>query len=303
MRYLFVLAVLLGSAQAGEGLLSGSCILGEIEVKNLLTDTVALQKATVNGKYRVLLRRIEVPQDAKTYGVFRDYGYFCGTAYAGYKQLPGGYWVYAYPYWFIWAETGARAKARPWGPEQATGAPNSGAGDKRTAWAPRAQNGGKEWLVVEYARPVRPLGVLVYENNAPGALVQIVAYKPDGTAVIVWSGKDPSRTGRPRGTSLIPIRVDFDVARIKLTFATKSVRGWNEVDAVGLLDARGTTHWAKAAHASSFFGDKPKKPQVLVPQHIYLPQPVNLNELAKLRAEVAALTKRLKELEKKLAEG
>ena len=31
---------------------------------------------------------------------------FCETeAYAGYRDLPTGYWVYVYPNWYIWGET------------------------------------------------------------------------------------------------------------------------------------------------------------------------------------------------------
>src|SRR5437867_1522822 len=53
-------------------------------------------RACVNGKYRTLLRTIEVPQDRAGYTDFRDWGYWTGTAYAGYTDLPPGYWVYCY---------------------------------------------------------------------------------------------------------------------------------------------------------------------------------------------------------------
>jgi len=62
------------------------------------------KKASVNGKYRKLLRRIKVEGDKASYTEFRDYGFYTGTSYAGFNDLPQGFWVYAYPYWYIWGE-------------------------------------------------------------------------------------------------------------------------------------------------------------------------------------------------------
>ena len=61
-------------------------------------------KAHVDGKYRKLLRRIRVPRDKQNYSDFSDYGHFEGTEWAGYTNLPPGYWVYVYPHWYIWEE-------------------------------------------------------------------------------------------------------------------------------------------------------------------------------------------------------
>ncbi len=64
----------------------------------------AQKDASVNGKYINLLKKIEVPQDKAAYGTFSDYGYYTGTTYAGYDDLPVGYWVYVHPHWYIWEE-------------------------------------------------------------------------------------------------------------------------------------------------------------------------------------------------------
>ncbi len=58
--------------------------------------------ANANGKYRVLVRRLHVPGDCATYGSFKDYGAYAATSYAGHANLPAGYWVYRYPYWYLW---------------------------------------------------------------------------------------------------------------------------------------------------------------------------------------------------------
>src|SRR5262249_34679748 len=97
----------------------------------------ALKKAGVLGKYRMLLRQIKVAEDRALYGDFSDYGIYEAAEYAGHKDLPAGQWVYVYPYWYIWRDrTADKKEKRGWGPEQATGPPDTNeAGDFSTAWA------------------------------------------------------------------------------------------------------------------------------------------------------------------------
>jgi hypothetical protein len=68
-----------------------------------LADAVPV-KASVNGKYARLLRKIKVEQDRQGYGDFRDWGAFQATDYYEHKGIPAGYWVYVYPHWYIWGE-------------------------------------------------------------------------------------------------------------------------------------------------------------------------------------------------------
>ena len=64
-----------------------------------------LTMASVNGKYYNLLMTLNVPQDQGSYGNFYDWGYYTGTSYAGYNNIPAGYWVYVYPNWYVWGNT------------------------------------------------------------------------------------------------------------------------------------------------------------------------------------------------------
>jgi hypothetical protein len=75
-----------------------------IDLDNKALANLAPAKARVNGKYGKLLRRIKVEGDKAGYGEFSDYGHWDGTSYAGYNDLPVGYWVYVYPHWYIWGE-------------------------------------------------------------------------------------------------------------------------------------------------------------------------------------------------------
>ena len=69
-----------------------------------MTESLPLSKASVNGKYRNLLRAINCPMDRPNYGDFRDYGYYTGADWHGHRNLPAGHWVYVYPRWYIWGE-------------------------------------------------------------------------------------------------------------------------------------------------------------------------------------------------------
>jgi Ca-activated chloride channel family protein len=64
-------------------------------------------KAAVGGKYRRLVKKIEVRDDFRRFGAFSDYGHWDGTEYSGHKDLLPGHWVYVYPNWYIWAESTA----------------------------------------------------------------------------------------------------------------------------------------------------------------------------------------------------
>lgn len=69
-----------------------------------LDATAARIKASVNGKYRRLIKKIEVRDDFRKFGAFNDFGHWDGTEYSGHKDLPPGNWVYVYPNWYLWAE-------------------------------------------------------------------------------------------------------------------------------------------------------------------------------------------------------
>jgi beta-lactamase regulating signal transducer with metallopeptidase domain len=217
----------------------------------------ALVKARVNGKYAMLLRQFRAEQDAAMHKEFADVGLRDVRSYAGQDDLPKGYWVYAYPHWYIWRDlTSNVPPKRNWGPEQVTGEPDTPqAGDRPTAWASRTPDGQDEWLLLEYAEPVVPRAVMVHETYNPGAVVRVTAFRLDGTEVEVWKGVDPTPPDEPMGVSVIPVKVDFKTNRIKVYIDSKSFPGWNEIDAVGLRDDAGKVLWAAAVEASSNYAE------------------------------------------------
>ncbi len=215
----------------------------------------ANKTARIDGKYQMLLRQIKVAKDAETYGPVKDLGFRAMPDYAGFQDLPSGHWVYVAPYWYIWRDLAAvKQPKRNWGPEQATGEPDTEmAGDIVTAWASASQDGQEEWLMLEYENFVTPTAVLVHETYNPGALYRVTVFKPDGEEVEVWKGVDPTPTDSGQGVSEIPVKVNFKTNRVKIYLDSPSVPGWNEIDAVGLRDKTKTTQWAVAVEASSTY--------------------------------------------------
>jgi hypothetical protein len=254
----------------------------------------ALKQARVNGKYQMLLRQIKVAEDRENYTDFSDYGPYQATEYAGYKDLPAGNWVYVYPYWYIWRDrTADKREKRNWGPEQATGPPDTKeAGDRPTAWASQTPDGQDEWLLLEYATPVVPKAVVVHETFNPGAVYRVTAFRLDGKEVEVWKGKDPTPTDKDQGVSVIPVKTKFKTNRIVIYLNSTKVAGWNEIDAVGLRDARGKTQWAVAADASSTYAQPFAAPGVDAREQ----------RIRKLEKEVRELKQMVKEMKDLLKE-
>ncbi len=61
----------------------------------------ARKKASVNGKYFNLIQVLNCPGDRRSYGIFRDWGYWSGSSWCG-QSVKKGYWVWVAPNWYIW---------------------------------------------------------------------------------------------------------------------------------------------------------------------------------------------------------
>lgn len=145
-----------------------------------------------------------------------------------------------------------KANMRGWGPEQATGAPDSrGAGDQSTAWASLQPDGGAEWLETEFKTPVEIAQIRLLENDNPGAVVKITAQLENGSEAVLWQGNEP-RAAAP-ADQVFPVRAGYVASSVRIHLDTAKVPGWNEIDAVELIGRDGTRQWAHGASASSTY--------------------------------------------------
>jgi hypothetical protein len=143
-----------------------------------------------------------------------------------------------------------------WSFKQAAGPPNTFVlGDQSTAWASKTPDGQGEWLFLSYEAPVEINAVLIHETFNPGAVSRVDAILPDNEVIVLWSGEPQAvKTDSPRLFLCKPKKA-VKAAKIRVTIASDVVQGWNEIDAVGILDAEGKVHWAKDAAASSSYSD------------------------------------------------
>ena len=145
-----------------------------------------------------------------------------------------------------------KASMRGWGPEQAGGPPDTnGAGDKPSAWAAQAPDGGTEWLQTEYANAVEAAQIRVLENDNPGAVVKITGFTEAGAEVVLWQGDEP-RAAAP-ADQIFNVSAGIRVRSVRVWLDTAKVPGWNEIDAVELIGRDGSRQWAKSATASSTY--------------------------------------------------
>jgi hypothetical protein len=191
-------------------------------------------------------------------------------------------------------ERGWRVKSgRTWGPEQATGFPDTpNPGDFPTAWASLTRDGQAEWLELTYPKAVQPTCVLVFESYKPGAVHKVSVFDNAGKEVEVWTGKDPTSATEKSGVSAIRFTTKLKVDRVRIYLDSARIADWNEIDAVGLIDKSGRLQWASRATASSTYAkDQPPAPE---PQRTaeLLRRVRRLEELAReLRKELEEMKK------------
>lgn len=194
----------------------------------------------------------------------------------------------------VFAPPATQGAKRPWGPEQAAGPPDTdGAGDFQTAWASLTADSQKEWLECEYAEAVMPTALVVHANDAPGSVERVSVFDEAGKEIEVWTGTDPTPRTAARGTSIIPIKTDFKVKKVKLYLDSPAVPGWNEIDAIGLrAKDKEEVLWAVNVTASSTYSAGFAPVTVTVPA----------DQLESLKADVKGLKTEMEQLHSDMAE-
>lgn len=133
---------------------------------------------------------------------------------------------------------------------QATGAPD--AEDRLTygnAWFP-SDSHGRHWLELTFAAPVEAKRLEVWGTSGQGGVTAVHTKTKAGTKVpITWSGRVEKSLADGLALTSGAVEVDEPVDTIRLEIDCSRIRGTNVVDAVGLVDADGKTHWAEMARA------------------------------------------------------
>lgn len=144
-----------------------------------------------------------------------------------------------------------------WGIEQLYGPPNTmNFGDYSTAWASASADGQDEWIIAQFENTVTPSELRIHETYNPGAVNKVSIFTPLGNELVVWQGTDPTPQGSGGGISKIPLATIWQTKKVKIYLDSKNVSGWNEIDAIGLVDQSGEVQWTRHAEASSTYGSR-----------------------------------------------
>jgi hypothetical protein len=146
----------------------------------------------------------------------------------------------------------AEAKRSDYTSLQATGPANVAEAntDSPLAWCPSSQDAGSEWLELHFGEPVVAQEIRIHANFNPGAVVQVLGGSVEGELHELWSGE-----GVADDLHSIFLEASTTLLHLKLVLDTAKIPGWNEIDAVALLDENGAEHWATKARASSTWGN------------------------------------------------
>lgn len=153
------------------------------------------------------------------------------------------------------AARAAGVAGEPWGPEQATGQPDTlEAEDAPSAWCPLEPDAGAEWLLVHFEKKVSIAEVRVRESFNPGAVTRVSAVFEDGTSSLLWEGQADAGARVPDD---FVVRIEGTVTGQSILIELDTARrpGWNAIDAVELVGRDGSRQWASGAAASSTYAD------------------------------------------------
>jgi hypothetical protein len=129
-------------------------------------------------------------------------------------------------------------KGAAWSANQMTGKPDvERYGDDGRAWAPKEQDKGIEWVKLTFPKAVNATDVRIRQTLAPGAIIKIELIDTDGKSHTVWEGVDKTKYETDKIKYFIASfdKTPYKTKVVKITLATNSVPGWNEIDAVQLV--------------------------------------------------------------------
>jgi len=125
-----------------------------------------------------------------------------------------------------------------WSPVKMTGKPDvENYGDNGNAWASKEADKGIEWVKLTYKKPVNATEIRIRQTYGPGAIIKIELIDEKGKSNTVWEGVDKTKY-EPNKIKYFNVSFEktaYKTKTVKITLATNSVSGWNEIDAVQLV--------------------------------------------------------------------
>ena len=139
--------------------------------------------------------------------------------------------------WAVSATASSQYGSDAWAAWQATGTPDVlGCDQDYNAWASKSSD-QLEWIELTYAVPVRATQIRIYEVWAPGSVAKVEVKDLAGTWHQVYSAV-PNGKGPCLRTTTFPVTRQELVTAVRVTVDQRTIRDWNEIDAVRLRGYR-----------------------------------------------------------------
>jgi len=139
--------------------------------------------------------------------------------------------------WAVGAVASSSYSDPDWGPQQATGAPNTSTSecvDDQRAWASETSE-GVDWLEVTFATAVVPTEINIHENVSPGFINKVEVKDEAGLYYTVWTGTPGAVEQCPRVFTVPVSGVSARVNAVRISLDQRNAGYWNEIDAVELV--------------------------------------------------------------------
>jgi hypothetical protein len=126
-----------------------------------------------------------------------------------------------------------------WSAQQALGAPNvyPRHGDIQQAWASRTADDQDEWIELGYDEPRMVSAVEIYETYNPGAIETVELITTSGRRIQLRGPSlpdDSEVTDVNKAVIQTPCTSE-PIAAVRINVGSVGTKGWNEIDAVGLV--------------------------------------------------------------------
>ncbi|MFN4147107.1 MAG: OmpA family protein [Runella sp.] len=119
-----------------------------------------------------------------------------------------------------------------------------------SAWRPAQPDAGQEWIKVGFDTPTAARQIAIAENFGAGSVVQVFAYDSQNKEYLLYRNTEKTSA---RHAGMLRIRLGkptpYKIVAIKVVLDTRRVKGWSEIDAIGISDSdkpiEATIHLAK----------------------------------------------------------
>ena len=108
--------------------------------------------------------------------------------------------------------------------------------DARGAWTSRWQNAGYETLEVGFSPKLEASGIVVFESLNPGAIYRL-SLERGGETLALWERRGEVPLAGDHQVLAFKLDKPELISRLTLTLDTRLVKGFNAIDAVGLIPA------------------------------------------------------------------